>query len=138
MQRTDSLEKTLMLRKIEGGGEGDDRGWDGWIASLTGWKWVLASSGSWWWTGKPSMLQCMGSQRARHDWATELTDSCFIKLCLNKSELEQIKILNYIFSLTCILDTKFLSHYKKQWTYLSRNQSYHLLQTCYLKNLHKT
>ena len=45
---------------------------DGWMASLTQWKWVWVSSGSWWWTGKPSVLQSMRSQRVRHDWATEL------------------------------------------------------------------
>ena len=49
------------------GGEGDVRGWDGWMASATRWTWVWASSGSWW-TGKPGMLQSMGSQRVRHDW----------------------------------------------------------------------
>ena len=54
------------------GGEGDDRGWDGWIASLTRWTWVWVNSGSWWWTGKPGMLQFMGSQRVGHDWVTEL------------------------------------------------------------------
>ena len=54
------------------GGEGDDRGWDGWMASLTRWTWVWVNSGSWWWTGKPGMLWFMGSQRAGHDWATEL------------------------------------------------------------------
>ena len=53
-------------------GEGDDRGWDGWMASLTQWTWVWVNSGSWWWTGKPDMLQSMGLQRVRHDWATEL------------------------------------------------------------------
>ena len=53
-------------------GEGDDRGWDGWLASWTWWTWVWASSGSWWWTGKPGVLQSMGSQRVRHNWATEL------------------------------------------------------------------
>ena len=47
-------------------------GWDGWIASLTQWIWVWASSGSWWWRGKPGVLQSMGSQRVRHNWATEL------------------------------------------------------------------
>ena len=52
--------------------KGDDRGGDGGMASLTRWTWVWASSGSWWWTGKPGVLQSMGSQRARHDWATEL------------------------------------------------------------------
>ena len=54
-------------------GEGDDRGWDGWMASPTRWRWVWVNSGNWWWTGKPGVLQSMGSQRARHDWATELT-----------------------------------------------------------------
>ena len=51
---------------------GDNRGWDGRMASLTWWTWVWASSGSWWWTGKAGMLQSMGSPRVRHDWETEL------------------------------------------------------------------
>ena len=54
------------------GGEGDNRGWDGWMASLTWWTWVWVNSGSWWWTGRPGVLRFMGSQRIRHDWATEL------------------------------------------------------------------
>ena len=54
------------------GGEGDDRGWDGWMASLTRWTWVSVNSGSWWWTGRPGVLRFMGSQRVRHDWTTEL------------------------------------------------------------------
>ena len=52
--------------------KGTDRGWDAWMASLMQWTWVWAGSGSWWWTGKPGVLQSMGSQRVRHDWATEL------------------------------------------------------------------
>ena len=55
-----------------GAGEGDDRGWDGWMASLTQWTWVWVDSGSWWWTGRPGMLLFMGLQRVGHDWATEL------------------------------------------------------------------
>ena len=51
---------------------GNDRGWDGWMASLTQWTWVWASSRTWWWTGKPGVLHSMGSQRVRHDWVTEL------------------------------------------------------------------
>ena len=54
------------------GGEGDDRGWDGWMASLTRCAWVWVNSRSWWWTGMSGMLQFMGLQRVRHDWATEL------------------------------------------------------------------
>ena len=72
MGRPDSLEKSLILRKIESRREGDGRGWDGWMASPTQWIWVWAGSGSWWWTGKPGVLQSMGSQRVGYDWATEL------------------------------------------------------------------
>ena len=53
-------------------GERDDRGWDGWMTSPTQWIWVWLSSRSWWWTGKPGVLQSLGSQRVGHDWATEL------------------------------------------------------------------
>ena len=60
------IEKALMLGKIEGGRR------DCWMASLTQWTWVWLNSGSWWWTGRPGMLQSMGPQRVRHDWATEL------------------------------------------------------------------
>ena len=66
MQRTDSLEKTLMLGKMRVGGEGDDGEWGGWMASTTLWTWVWVSSGSWWWTGKPGALHSMGSQRVGH------------------------------------------------------------------------
>ena len=54
------------------GGEGDDRGWDGWMASQTRWTWVWVNSGSWWWTRRPGMLRFMGSQRVGPDWAAEL------------------------------------------------------------------
>ena len=58
--------------RLKAGGDGDDREWDGWMASWTQWTWIWASSGSWWWTGKPSVLQPMGSQKVRHNWAVEL------------------------------------------------------------------
>ena len=58
--------------RLKAGGEGDDRGWDGWMASPTQWTWVWVNSGTWWWTGRPGLLQSMWSQRVRHDWATEL------------------------------------------------------------------
>ena len=73
MRRTDSLEKTLMLGKIESGRRRGHRGWDGWMASPTQWTWVWVNSGSWWWTGRPGMLQSMRLQRVRHIWATELS-----------------------------------------------------------------
>ena len=58
--------------RLRAGGEGDDRGWDGWMASLTQWIWVWVYSGSWWWTGRSGMLRFMGLQRVGHDWTTAL------------------------------------------------------------------
>ena len=59
-------------KRLKAGGKWVDRGWGGWMVSLTWWTWVWASSGSWWWTGKPGMLKSMGLQRVGHDWATKL------------------------------------------------------------------
>ena len=61
-----------MLGGIGVGGEGDNRGWDGWMASLTRWTWIWVNSGSCGWTGRPGVLRFMGSQRLRHDLGTEL------------------------------------------------------------------
>ena len=71
-EKLTNLKRLWCWERLKAGGEGDDRGWDGWVASLTRWTWVWARSGSWWWTGKPGMLQSMGLQRVRHGWATEL------------------------------------------------------------------
>ena len=57
---------------LKAGGEGDDRGWDAWMASPTWWTWIWESSRSWWWIGKPGVLQSLGSQIVGHDWVTEL------------------------------------------------------------------
>ena len=64
--------------RLKAGGEGDDRGRDGWMTSPTQWIWVWGSSGSWWWTGKPGVLQSMGSQRVEHDWAIELNCAYYV------------------------------------------------------------
>ena len=66
------LRRLWCWERLKAGGEADDRGWDGWMASLTQWTWVCVDSGSLWWTGRPGVLRFMGSQRVRHDWATEL------------------------------------------------------------------
>ena len=68
------LKRPWCWERLKVGGEGDNRGWDGWMASPTQWTWVRAISRSWWWTGKPGVLQSMGLQKVGHDWATELTD----------------------------------------------------------------
>ena len=66
------LKRPWCWEELGAGGGGDDRGWDGWMASPTRWAWVWVNSRSWWWTGRPGMLWFMGSQRVGHNWATEL------------------------------------------------------------------
>ena len=94
--RTDAEAETLVLwppdannwllgkrpwcwERLKVGGERDNRGWDGCMVSLTQWTWVWVNSGSWWWTGRPGVLQSMGSQRVGHDWVTELN---WTELCI--------------------------------------------------------
>ena len=79
MRRADSWER------LKVGGEGDNRGWDGWMASPTQWTWVRVNSRSWWWTGRPGMLQSMELQRVRHNWVTEL--NCGINLIRSISRI---------------------------------------------------
>ena len=64
--------KPWCWERLKAGGEGDNRGWDGWMASPTQWTWVWVNSGSWWWTGRPGVLRFLGLRRVRHDWAIEL------------------------------------------------------------------
>ena len=66
------LERPWCWEWLKAGGEGDNRGWDGWMASPSQWTWVWVSSRRWWWTGKLGVLQSMGSQRVGHDWVNEL------------------------------------------------------------------
>ena len=94
MQRANSLEKTLLLGKIEGR---RTRGWQRmrWLDGITTrWTWVWVNSGSWWWTRRPGMLRFMGSQRVGHDWATELN-------------------WTYILLFQFMFNTKFQSQWKK-------------------------
>ena len=66
MHRTNSSKRSWCWEILKTGGEGDDKEWDGWMASLTQQTWVWVNSRSWWWTGRPGMLQSMGSQKVRH------------------------------------------------------------------------
>jgi len=66
------LKRPWCWERLRAGGEGDDRGCSSWMASPTQWTWVWVDSGSWWWTGRPGVMRFMGSQRVRHNWATEL------------------------------------------------------------------
>ena len=69
------LERSWCWERLKAGGEGNNGGWDSWMASPTWWTRLWVGSRSWWWTGMPGVLQSMGSQRVRHDWATQLTES---------------------------------------------------------------
>ena len=66
------LQRPWCWERLRAGGEGDDRGWDSWMASLTQWTWVWVNSGSRWWTGRPGVLWFMGLQRVGHNWANGL------------------------------------------------------------------
>ena len=102
MRRADSFEiRPWCWERLRAGGEGDDRGWDGWMASPTWWTWVWVDSGSWWWIGKPGVLRFMGSQRVGHDWATEL----------NWTEGEEEKKMKSEYLTAFLLFLKFLGHF---------------------------
>ena len=69
------LKRPWCWERLRSGGEGDNRGWDGWMAPPTQWTWVWVDSRSWWWKGRPGVLRSMGSQRVGHDWGPELTNT---------------------------------------------------------------
>ena len=68
-----NVKRPWCWERLKAGGEGDDRAWDGWMASLAWWTWVWVNSRSWWWTGRPGVLQSMGLLKVTYDWATELS-----------------------------------------------------------------
>ena len=83
------LKRPWCWEGLGAGVSGDNQGWDGWMASPTQWTWVWVDSGSWWWTGRPGVLQFMVSQRVRHDWATELNWTELKTVDLNCSHQRQ-------------------------------------------------
>jgi len=124
------------------GGEGDDRGWGGWMASPTRWTWVWVNFGSWWWTGRPGVLQFTGSRRVRPDWVTELnwTDGCIcihvysvtlfsvINLCLYDGLLQFCgDFLFYFFPFSFFFDFLLSSFSNFQFSFF---ETYHIFSTC--------
>ena len=90
MWRADSLEETWCWERLRAKGEGDNRGWDGRMASPTPWTWAWARSGSWWWTGRPGVLQCMGVQRVEYEEVTDLH-----RIQNERTEVTQAQILYF-------------------------------------------
>ena len=86
------------------GGEGNNRGWDGWMASLTRWTWVWVNSGSWWWTGRPGVLRFMGSQRVGHDWTTHLiwSETAYWKAETSLCQQRSVKSRLWFFLWSCM------------------------------------
>ena len=81
------LKRPWCWERLKAGGEEDNRGWDGWMASLIRCTWVWVNSGNWWWTGRPGVLRFMWSQRVGHDWATELNWTGILPLSVPTSSL---------------------------------------------------
>ena len=92
--------------RLKAGGEGNNRGWDGWVVSSTPWTWDWVSSRSWCWTGKPGVLQSMGLQRVAHDWLTDWTEL----IALNR---KKIRIQNYFSSMILIWFLKDIHRYSQ-------------------------
>ena len=141
------MERVWCWEGLGAGGEGDDRGWDGWMASLTRWTLVWVNSESWWWTGRPGVLWFMGSQRIGHDWATELnwTDGWFM-LMFDRKEHNSVKQLSFIFKMNLKLlkakrhwgrtltssatGTRFLKFYLKHLALSHSLSSFHYCFIC--------
>ena len=108
------LKRPWCWERLKAGGEEDNRGWDGRMASPTQWTWVWVNSGSWWWTGRPGMLQSMGSQRVGHDWMTELNWEQYIYTTLPKYVICNNNMPNWLFHNIHFKNIKKIS-VSKQW-----------------------
>ena len=99
--------------RLKSGGEGDNRGWNGWMASLIQWTWVWVNSGSWWWTGRPGVLQSMGLQRVGHDWVTELNWE------VTEEDPEMLRWLSlhltFFFLFPQLIYWNYFLHWRKDW-----------------------
>ena len=87
------------------GGQGDNRGWDVWLASPTQWTWVWVSYGRWWWTGRPGVLRSMGSQGVRHDWVTELNWTEYLIVLSHTTILKLFCLFVSHFLSSCLLSS---------------------------------
>ena len=101
------LKRPWCWERLQAGGEGDDRGWDGWMPSRTQWTWVWVNSGSWWLTGRPGVLRFMESQRVGHDWATDLS------IYLSILELLLPHPIGFVMDLSCVFI--FICTYASFW-----------------------
>ena len=111
------LKRQWCWERLKAGGEGDNRGLDGWMASPTQWTWVSVDSGSWWWTGRPGMLWSMGSQSVGHNWA-ELTFRAILPPKLTSTAFKQMRKLLLQILTSTFVETNDKSYTLKNTAYL--------------------
>ena len=121
------LKRPWCWERLKAGGEGDDRGGDGWMASPTQWARVWVNSGGWWWTGRPGVLQSMGSQRVRHDWEIEL----ILILIVVIATVQQSDSIIHIYVLSHII-----FHYGLSQD-IEHSSLYYVVGPCFLAILYK-
>ena len=96
------LKRPWCWERLRAGGEEEDRGWDGWMASLSWWTWVWVDSGSWWWTGRPGMLQASWGHKESDmtEWLnwTELNN---LRVNYVKKKSPSQDYLGFFFCITC-------------------------------------
>ena len=128
------LKRPWCWERLRAGGEGDDRGWDGWMASPTQWTLVWVDFGSWWWTGRPGVLWFMGSQRVGHDRATELNWTVpELEYKYSFFTLDYFQKLQFILAASvCSLSSFIINQYFFNLWYISIHRSYYLKN--YVKN----
>ena len=139
--------RPLCWERLKAGGEGDSRGWDSWMVSLTHWTWVWVNSRSWWWTGRPGMLQSMGLQRVGCNWVSELNWIQSLSLLISPSLTCHCRfVIPVSFSLgifsqvskghsnnELLLYSRILSRVMKEGSYVNK---FHYLTLCSLHQHH--
>ena len=129
------LKRPWCWERLKAGGEGDDRGWDGWMASLTRWTWVWASSRGWWWTGRPGMLRSIGVAKSR-TWLSDWTTTIFHTSCLSVHLLMDLRIVSIFWLINnpvvsiCVQVLSGLGFYNLLGIYLDVGLLSHIISLC--------
>ena len=116
-------------------GKGDDKGWDGCMASPTRWTWVWVNSRSWWWTGRPGVLQSMGSQRVGHNWATELNWKTLLLSILTSSSPSLYFSCSFPQTVLHLIITNIFNVYNLNFKYSVCSNTFLFWLPCFMSHL---